>query len=98
MHGMTRRSFGIACLLVTIMTSPGARAEDAILTFIGKVPNGQVILTRNDIANYLRLASESVSRGFRRLQDAKLVAVDRREIELLDLPRLEHMAASILRG
>ena len=50
MHGMTRRRFGIACLLVTIMTSPGARADDAILTFIGKVPNGQVTLTRDDIA------------------------------------------------
>jgi len=55
-------------------------------------------MTRNDIANYLRLASESVSRGFRRLQDSKLVAVDRREIELLDLRQLEAMAASILRG
>ena len=54
-------------------------------------------MTRNDIANYLRLASESVSRGFRRLQDAQLVAVDRREIELLDLPKLESMASSILR-
>jgi CRP/FNR family transcriptional regulator, anaerobic regulatory protein len=39
-----------------------------------------------------------VSRGFRRLQDGGLVAVDRREIELLDIPRLEAMAASILRG
>ncbi|HEU4827017.1 MAG TPA: hypothetical protein VFS85_11100 [Dongiaceae bacterium] len=32
------------------MTSPGARADDAILTFTGKVPNGQVTLTRDDIA------------------------------------------------
>ncbi len=58
----------------------------------------RLTMTRNDIANYLRLASESVSRGFRRLQDGGLVAVDRREIELLDIPRLEAMAASILRG
>ena len=58
----------------------------------------RLTMTRNDIANYLRLASESVSRGFRRLQDSKLVAVDRREIELLDLRQLEAMAASILRG
>jgi CRP/FNR family transcriptional regulator, anaerobic regulatory protein len=58
----------------------------------------RLTMTRTDIANYLRLASESVSRGFRRLQDTGLVTVDRREIELLDLPRLEAMASSILRG
>ena len=57
----------------------------------------RLTMTRTDIANYLRLASESVSRGFRRLQDARLVAVERREIELLDLPQLEAMASSILR-
>jgi CRP/FNR family transcriptional regulator, anaerobic regulatory protein len=58
----------------------------------------RLTMTRNDIANYLRLASESVSRGFRRLQDEGLVSVDRREIELTDLTRLEAMAGSILRG
>ena len=58
----------------------------------------RLTMTRTDIANYLRLASESVSRGFRRLQDVNLVAVERREIELLDLPKLEAMASSILRG
>jgi CRP/FNR family transcriptional regulator len=57
----------------------------------------RLTMTRTDIANYLRLASESVSRGFRRLQDSGLVKVDRREIELLDLPRLEALASSILR-
>jgi CRP/FNR family transcriptional regulator len=39
-----------------------------------------------------------VSRGFRRLQDEGLVKVDRREIELSDLPKLEQLASSILRG
>jgi CRP/FNR family transcriptional regulator len=39
-----------------------------------------------------------VSRGFRRLQDEGLVKVDRREIELQDLPKLEALAGSILRG
>jgi CRP/FNR family transcriptional regulator len=58
----------------------------------------RLTMTRNDIANYLRLASESVSRGFRRLQDDGLVSVNRREIELTDMPRLEAMAGSILRG
>jgi CRP/FNR family transcriptional regulator len=55
-------------------------------------------MTRTDIANYLRLASESVSRGFRRLQDTGLVVVDRREIELRELQKLESLASSILRS
>jgi CRP/FNR family transcriptional regulator, anaerobic regulatory protein len=58
----------------------------------------RLTMTRTDIANYLRLASESVSRGFRRLQDTGLVKVDRREIELLDIPKLEVLGSSILRG
>jgi CRP/FNR family transcriptional regulator len=58
----------------------------------------RLTMTRTDIANYLRLASESVSRGFGRLQDSGLVAVDRREIELTDVEKLEQLASSILRG
>jgi len=58
----------------------------------------RLTMTRTDMANYLRLASESVSRGFRRLQDEGLVKVDRREIELADLAKLEALASSILRG
>jgi CRP/FNR family transcriptional regulator len=54
-------------------------------------------MTRTDIANYLRLASESVSRGFSRLQDAGLLRVDRREIEILDPKKLDAMARNILR-
>ncbi len=54
-------------------------------------------MSRTDIANYLRLAAESVSRVFRRFQDEGLLHVDRREIEILDRPRLEELARSILR-
>jgi len=50
MHGMTRRGFGIVGLLVTIVTSFGALADDAVLTFSGKVPGGAVTLTRDEIA------------------------------------------------
>ena len=50
MHGSTRRSFGIGGLLVTIVTSFGALADDAVLTFSGKVPGGAVTLTRDEIA------------------------------------------------
>lgn len=54
-------------------------------------------MTRTDIANYLRLASESVSRGFTRLQDAGIVRVERRDIEITDMTRLEALARDILR-
>jgi hypothetical protein len=47
---MTRRTFGAGVLLVTIMTSAGACADDAVLMLTGKVPGGQVTLTRDAIA------------------------------------------------
>jgi hypothetical protein len=40
----------VALLLVTSMTSLGARADDAVLSLTGKVPNGAVTLTRDEIA------------------------------------------------
>jgi len=57
----------------------------------------RLTMTRNDIANYLRLASESVSRCLRRMQDSGVIAVERREIEILDLSRLEQLAGNVLR-
>lgn len=56
-----------------------------------------VAMTRTDIANYLRLASETVSRVFRRFQDDGLLRVDRRDIELLQRQKLEALARSVLR-
>lgn len=57
----------------------------------------QLTMARTDIANYLRLAPETVSRVLRRMQDEGLLAVDRREVELLAPHRLEALAAPILR-
>lgn len=54
-------------------------------------------MARTDIANYLRLAAETVSRVLRRFQDEGLLRIDRRELELLDRPRLEHLARAVLR-
>lgn len=55
-------------------------------------------MPRTDIANYLRLAPETVSRVLRRFQDEKLIHVQRRDLELVDPPRIENLASSILRG
>ena len=56
-----------------------------------------VAMTRTDIANYLRLASETVSRVFRRFQDDGMLRVERRDIELLQREKLEELARSVLR-
>ena len=45
-------------------------------------------MSRGDIGNYLGLALETVSRLFTRFQNEKLLRVDRKHIELLDLERL----------
>ena len=54
-------------------------------------------MSRTDIANYLRLAPETVSRILRRFRDEGLVRVEGRDIDLLDKPRLEELAQNVLR-
>ena len=58
----------------------------------------QLTMPRTDIANYLRLAPETVSRVLRRFQEDGLLQVDRRELELVDRDTLETLAAPVLRG
>jgi CRP/FNR family transcriptional regulator len=53
-------------------------------------------MPRTDIANYLRLAPETVSRVLRRFQDDGLIRVRRREIELAEPGRLAAIAADML--
>lgn len=52
-------------------------------------------MPRRDIANYLRLATETVSRVFKRFQDEGLIAVERRDVRLLDVPGLEKICRSM---
>jgi len=56
----------------------------------------QLTMARTDIGNYLRLAPETVSRVLKRFQDDGLLVVDRREVELSDIARLQAIAAPIL--
>lgn len=49
-------------------------------------------MSRNDIANYLGLAVETVSRLFSRLQDDGILAVRSRHVRLVDIPRLRLLA------
>lgn len=57
----------------------------------------QLTMARTDIANYLRLAPETVSRVLRRFQQDGLLVVDRRELELVGREQLEALASPVLR-
>lgn len=48
-------------------------------------------MPRQDIANYLGMAVETVSRLFASFQSEKIIEVDRRHITILDMPRLRKM-------
>ena len=54
-------------------------------------------MARTDMANYLRLAPETISRVLRRFQDEGLLQVERRELEVHDLPKLIALAKPVLR-
>jgi CRP/FNR family transcriptional regulator len=51
-------------------------------------------MSRNDIANYLGLAVETVSRLFSRLQADGIMTVDRKFIHITDLSRLNQLAGT----
>jgi len=57
----------------------------------------QLTMARTDIANYLRLAPETVSRVLRRFQEDGLLRVERREVDLVGREQLDALAAPILR-
>ena len=49
-------------------------------------------MSREDIARYLGLALETVSRGFTKLQDDGVIAVTGRQVEILDVAELDRLA------
>lgn len=79
----------MAAFLITLSRRLAAR---------GFSPNRfQLTMARVDIANYLRLAPETVSRVLRRFQEDGLLQVDRREVELIGREPLDALAAPVLR-
>ncbi|MDR0183406.1 helix-turn-helix domain-containing protein [Lysobacter arvi] len=57
----------------------------------------QLTMSRTDIANYLRQAPETVSRVLRRFERDGLVSIKQRDVEIVDMPRLEALALTVLR-
>ena len=59
-------------------------------------PALRLAMPRTDIANYLRLAPETVSRLLGRFQDGDLIRARGRNLEMRDRPGLERIAAPLL--
>jgi len=55
-------------------------------------------MSRHEIGNYLGLAVETISRLFTRFQDEKLLKVERKHIQLLDIERLRCVVQGEDRG
>jgi len=54
----------------------------------------ELTMTRQDIANYLGLVIETVSRAFRRFQDSGMLGVSRRSVKIFDLDCLFAVAGT----
>ncbi|MEN5060661.1 helix-turn-helix domain-containing protein [Luteimonas sp. TWI1416] len=79
----------LAAFLVTLSRRFAARGFSATRL--------RLMMPRTDIANYLRLAPETVSRVLRRMQDDGVLRVDRRDLEILQPVALEALAHHVLR-
>lgn len=58
--------------------------------------NFNLSMSRNEIANYLGLAIETISRLLTRFQDEGLLRANRKHIELLRLDQLQQMAGNLI--
>ena len=56
----------------------------------------QLSMSRHDIANYLGMAPETISRQFKRMQDQGLILINNREITIVNLPKLRAASTSSL--
>lgn len=79
----------VAAFLVAIADRFAARGFSAVAFHLS--------MPRSDIANYLRLAAETVSRVLRRFQDQGLIRVQGREVEFLQAARLRALASNVLK-
>jgi CRP/FNR family transcriptional regulator len=78
--------------LAAFITDLGERY--AVLGFSGT--RFRLSMSRGDIANYLRLAAETVSRVLGRFRDQGLVQIEGRDVELQDPARLRKLASTVL--
>ena len=85
--GNMRAEQRLAVFLVNLSTRYAARGYSG--TEFG------LRMSREDIGNYLGLTIESISRLLSRFKKQGWIAIDKREVQLLDLPRLKAVAAGL---
>ncbi|MEM7292519.1 MAG: fumarate/nitrate reduction transcriptional regulator Fnr [Pseudomonadota bacterium] len=74
--------------LATFLMSLSKRFEDRGFS----TTDFNLSMPRHDLANYIGIAVETVSRLFARMQKEGLIEVDRRKISILDIDRLSALA------
>lgn len=84
--GKMRAEQRLAHFLLDISQRMHDRGESAI--------EFRLSMARYDIANYLGLAVETVSRLFKRLEEQGLIAADRHRVRLIDMDGLQLLIAS----
>ncbi|HSM29473.1 MAG TPA: helix-turn-helix domain-containing protein [Woeseiaceae bacterium] len=110
MPGLQEQLFRLLSLDIgkAALLAPDFRAEERLAAFLLILSQRyaavglserriRLAMSRTDIANYIRLAPETVSRILKRFQQEALISVDRREVEILDMDRLRAIARSVLR-
>lgn len=75
----------LAALLISLSNRYGERGFSHLEFYLS--------MSRSDIANYLGLAVETVSRLFTRFQEEELLIAHRKHIRILDLPRMRELAS-----
>ena len=75
---------GLAALLLNLSQRYGLRGYSSI--------EFNLSMSRHDIANYLGLAVETVSRLFSRMQEDGMLAVRSRHVRLTDIDKLRALA------
>lgn len=58
----------------------------------------QLSMSRHDIANYLGMAPETISRQFKRMQDQNFISINNRDITIIDLASLRTTIASSMKN
>ena len=90
---------------ITMLTLGQMQTEERLATFLLSISQRnmqrkfsetefQLSMPRRDLANYLGMAVETLSRIFSRLQENKVIEVNRRVIKVIDLPELRSLAHS----
>lgn len=105
MRGQMMRQIGaeIEREHILLLTLGQMRTEERLATFLSSLSERNrdrgfsatefnLPMARHDLANYLGMAVETLSRMFSRLQEENIIEVQHRLIKIRDMPRLKQLA------